>query len=62
MSTTERCAAIPVHGNGKRVGRLMTTVSSHMVNYPVGLQAQRPEQTRTSLISACAACRARSAA
>jgi hypothetical protein len=45
--------------SGKRRNRPMTTVSSHMVNYPVGLQSVRPERTRQSLISACPACRAR---
>ena len=45
--------------NGKRSNRLVTTVSSHMVNYPAGLQAARFERTRQSLLSACPACRAR---
>ena len=52
--TTEK-----TNGNGKRGNRLITTVSSHMVNYPVGLQAVRPERTRQSLLSACPACRSR---
>ena len=50
------------NGNGKRGNRLITTVSSHMVNHPIGLQAARPERTRQSLLSACPACRARSIA
>ncbi len=48
-----------INANGKRGNRLITTVSSHMVNYPVGLQTVRPERTRQSLLSACPACRAR---
>ncbi len=52
--TTEK-----TNGNGKRGNRMITTVSSHMVNYPVGLQTVRPERTRQSLLSACPACRAR---
>jgi len=47
------------NANGKRGNRLTTTVSSHMVNYPVGLQIVRPERIRQSLLSACPACRAR---
>ncbi len=49
-------------GVKKRGTPLTTTVSSHMVNYPLALQAARIERVRQSLLSACPACRARSAA
>ena len=59
MSDTSEGTSKKVNGNGKRGIRLTTTVSSHMVNYPVGLQAVRPARTRQSLISAGPACRVR---
>ena len=62
MSDTQGNTTTKKNGNGKRGNRLTTTVSSHMVNHPIGLQAARPERTRQSLLSACTACRARSAA
>jgi len=62
MSDTQGNTTTKKNGNGKRGSRLTTTVSSHMVNHPIGLQAARPERIRQSLLSACPACRARSAA
>jgi hypothetical protein len=50
------------NGNGKRGNRLITTVSSHMVNHPIGLQVARPERTRQSLLNASPAYRTRTAA
>jgi hypothetical protein len=60
MSDTQGSNTAKKNGNNKRGNRLITTVSSHMVNHPIGLQAARPERTRQSLLSACTACRARS--
>jgi hypothetical protein len=60
MSDTQNGNTAKKKVNGKRGNRLTTTVSSHMVNHPIGLQAARPERTRQSLLSACPACRARS--
>jgi hypothetical protein len=62
MSDTQGTTTTKKNGNNKRGNRLTTTVSSHMVNHPIGLQVARPERTRQSLLSACTACRARSAA
>lgn len=62
MNDTQGGKALKTNGNSKRGNRLITTVSSHMVNHPIGLQAARPERTRQSLLSACTACRARSRA
>ncbi len=53
-----------VRGHGstgkKRGSRPVTAVSSHMVNYPLCLQAERPERMRQSLLGSRPACRARS--
>ena len=62
MSDTQNKTTEKANSNGKRINRRITTVSSHMVNYPAALQSERPERTRQSLLSACPACRARSAA
>jgi len=61
MSDTSGTITAHKNGSGKRGSRPVITVSSHMVNYPAGLQAARTERTRQSLLSACPACRARSA-
>lgn len=62
MSEKSKVKTEKTNGNGKRGNRLITTVSSHMVNHPIGLQAVRPERTRQSLLNASPACRARTAA
>jgi hypothetical protein len=57
---SDASAVVTAEKNSKKRGiRPVTTVASHMVNYPLGLQAERPERTRQSLLSACPACRAR---
>ena len=62
MSEKSKVKTEKTNGNGKRGNRLITTVSSHMVNHPIGLQAARPERTRQSLLNASPAYRARTAA
>ncbi|MBM4309526.1 MAG: hypothetical protein FJ119_01065 [Deltaproteobacteria bacterium] len=61
MSDTSGTITARKNCSGKRGSRPVITVSSHMVNHPAGLQAARTERTRQSLLSACPACRARSA-
>lgn len=60
MSDTSGTITAHKNGSRQRGSRPVITVSSHMVNYPAGLQAARPERMRQSLLSACPACRARS--
>jgi hypothetical protein len=62
MSEKSKVNTEKTNGNAKRGNRLITTVSSHMVNHPIGLQAVRPERIRQSLLNACPAYRARTAA
>jgi len=59
---SDASGAVTADKNSKKRGiRPVTTVLSHMVNHPLCLQAVRPERTRQSLLSACPACRARTA-
>jgi hypothetical protein len=62
MSEKSKVKTEKTNNKGKRGNRLITTVSSHMVNHPIGLQAVRPERTRQSLLNASPAYRARTAA